>query len=185
MKELRESYFTTASFERAGKEGTKYLSHCGPTAIVNLIMTIKVSRGQDKDRDTALGIFRRTAEYGRRHLLYINANVLGMFGGTFDGAVPFYIKKCLREENIDKVRIGTWKIVTKKRIEEVFRKKKRILYMKLWFHPVYKNHHVLCYGYKLDENDRMLLKIADGWHPYPMWIPFEELKRSSMLEIKI
>ena len=37
-----------------------------------------------------------------------------------------------------------------------------ILYMEVHHHPVYGNHHMLCYGYRIADG-RLMLRIADGW----------------------
>ena len=180
---MYESYLTTAQFQNLGKKG--FQRHCGPTAITNLIETLSpekasVNRGP---HPAAAKRFMKVAALGRKHLMYINASVLGIYGGTLDMVTPAYIRRCLHMFGMDRIRVGRRHFLTSKRLRQAL-KRGSIVYLELRHHPKYGNHHVICYGFEKNrEKKTFLYRIADGWQSAPVLLTGKELHFGYMIEI--
>ena len=149
--------FTTGQFAKLDR---KYRRHCGPTAITNLLYTLAQREGRPIEEKPE-AVFQRIARMGQRRLVYMNADILKRFGGTSDLFAPFLIAACLRAYGLHEYKVRGPYLATAKRIcSELDRG--AILYMELHRHPVYGGHHMLCYGYRI-ENGKLMLRTADGW----------------------
>ena len=152
-----EYCFTTGQFARLDRA---YRRHCGPTAITNLVYTLAARSGRTI-ADKPENVFRRIARIGGRRLIYFNADFLKIFGGTSDLLVPIMIRRCLKEYGIKGFSVsGPFPATTGRICRELDRGS--ILYMEVHRHPVYGNHHMLCYGYSVRDG-RLMLRMADGW----------------------
>ena len=152
-----EYSFTTGQFARLD---IAYRKHCGPTAVTNLIYTLARKEGRPIP-ESPESVFRKVARIGGRTLIYFNADFLKVFGGTSDILVPFMIRRCLKDYGLAKYSVRGPFPATERRIcRELDRG--AILYMEVHRHPVYGNHHMLCYGYSVRDG-RLMLRIADGW----------------------
>ena len=152
-----EYSFTTGQFAKLDRA---YRRHCGPTAVTNLIYALAAGEGRpitEKPED----VFRKVASIGGRHLVYMNADFLKLFGGTSDFLVPILIRRCLRTYGLKGYSVQGPFPATQRRIcSELDRG--AVLYMEVHRHPVYGNHHMLCYGYSVRDG-RLYLRMADGW----------------------
>ena len=152
-----EYSFTTGQF---AKLDHAYRRHCGPTAITNLVYTLAGNEGR-AIAEKPENVFRRIARIGGRRLIYLNADFLKLFGGTSDFLAPFMIRRCLREYGLTGYKVsGPYPATTGRICKELDRG--AILYMEVHRHPVYGNHHMLCYGYSVRDG-RLMLRMADGW----------------------
>ena len=152
-----EYSFTTGQFARLDRA---YRKHCGPTAITNLIYTLAAEEGRPIGEKPET-VFRRVAEIGGRHLVYMNIDFLKLFGGTSDFLVPFLIRSCLKDYGLKGYSVRGPFPATQRRIcRELDRG--ALLYMEVHRHPVYGDHHMLCYGYSVRDG-RLFLRMADGW----------------------
>ena len=152
-----EYCFTTGQFARLDKS---YRRHCGPTAVTNLIFTLSKAEGRPV-QETPEQVFRRVAGIGGKRLIYMNADFLRRFGGTSDILAPLFISNCLREYGLRDYRVrGPFPANADRICTEL--DKGAILYMEVHHHPVYGNHHMLCYGYRV-ASGRLMLRTADGW----------------------
>lgn len=152
-----EYCFTTGQFARLDRS---YRRHCGPTAVTNLIFTLARAEGRPV-MEKPHQVFRKVAKLGGRRLLYMNADFMRMFGGTSDILAPFYISTCLRAYGLTGYRVrGPFPASAARICSEL--DSGGILYMEVHMHPVYGNHHMLCYGYRVEEG-RLMLRTADGW----------------------
>ena len=76
-------------------------------------------------------------------------------------AYEFVIRRCLREYGLTGYKVsGPYPATTGRICKELDRG--AILYMEVHRHPVYGNHHMLCYGYSVRDG-RLMLRMADGW----------------------
>ena len=111
-----------------------YRRHCGPTAITNLVYTL-----------------------AKR----MNADFLKRFGGTSDFLVPLMIRRSLRAYGLTGYSVrGPFPATARRVCTELDRG--AIVYLEVHRHPVYGNHHMLCYGYTVRDG-RLMLRMADGW----------------------
>ena len=152
-----EYCFTTGQFAKIDRS---YRRHCGPTAVTNLLFTLARMEGRtltEKPEE----VFRKVAGIGGRRLLYVNTDLFKRFGGTSDLLAPLYIGICLRRYGLDGYRIrGPFPATARRICTELDRG--AILYMEVHRHPVYGNHHMLCYGYQIRDG-KLFLRMADGW----------------------
>ena len=152
-----EYSFTTGQFAKIDRS---YRRHCGPTAVTNLLFTLARMEGHPLS-DKPEEVFRQVAGIGGRRLLYVNTDLLKRFGGTSDLLAPLFIGICLRKYGISGFKVrGPFPATVKRVCTEL--DKGAILYMEVHHHPVYGNHHMLCYGYRIADG-RLMLRIADGW----------------------
>lgn len=183
------SFCTTGQFKKLGRG---YVQHCGPTAAVNLIKTLenydldkkrartrKAPDGMDTDR-----LFLMCAEIGRRTRIYWNTEILGRFGGTSNPLTTLYLRACLRAAGKDfrkmRVRFHLW--ITPDALEKALRSG-AIVYLQVYRHPKYRNHHMLCYGFRYKAARREFL-LADGWSPGPVWLLDGEIGHGHYLTIR-
>lgn len=193
------SFCTTGQFMKLGKG---YVQHCGPTAAVNLIRSLEKyadrNAGQNADRLAGRGksavpgnrnradpenLFLMCAEIGRRTRIYWNTKILGRFGGTSNPLTGIYLRRCLRASGDAslKARISFHVRITPDAVEEALRSG-AIVYLQVYGHPKYKNHHMLCYGFRYKGGRREFL-LADGWSPGPAWVGDKEIGRGHYLTI--
>ena len=128
--------------------------------MTNLLFTLARMEGRtltEKPEE----VFRKVAGIGGRRLLYVNTDLFKRFGGTSDLLAPLYIGICLRRYGLDGYRIrGPFPATARRICTELDRG--AILYMEVHRHPVYGNHHMLCYGYQIRDG-KLFLRMADGW----------------------
>ena len=152
-----EYSFTTGQFARLDKS---YRRHCGPTAVTNLLFMLARLEGRpitEKPEE----VFQKVAGIGGKRLLYWNTDLLKWFGGTSDLLAPLFIRSCLRQYGLTSYRVrGPFPATAKRICTEL--DKGAILYMEVHRHPVYGNHHMLCYGYRFQDG-KLMLRTADGW----------------------
>ena len=152
-----EYCFTTGQFAKLDRA---YRRHCGPTAITNLVYTLAKREGIPISQSPE-AVFRRIAGIGRKRLIYMNADFLKRFGGTSDFLVPLMIRRSLRAYGLTGYRIrGPFPATARRVCTELDRG--AIVYLEVHRHPVYGNHHMLCYGYTVRDG-RLMLRMADGW----------------------
>lgn len=152
-----EYCFTTGQFAKIDR---RYRRHCGPTAVTNLVFTLAKLEGRPL-RETPEEVFRRVAAIGGKRLLYINADLFKRFGGTSDFLAPLFISLSLRSCGLRGFKVrGPFPATARRICTELDRG--GILYMEVHRHPVYGNHHMLCYGYRIADG-KLMLRMADGW----------------------
>ena len=152
-----EYCFTTGQFAKIDRS---YRRHCGPTAVTNLLFTLARMEGHPLS-DRPEEVFRQVAGIGGRRLLYVNTDLFKRFGGTSDFLAPLFIAICLRRYGISGFKVrGPFPATVKRVCTELDRG--AILYMEVHRHPVYGNHHMLCYGYQVRDG-KLMLRMADGW----------------------
>ena len=174
-----ESYRTTGEFSRLGRG---YRRHCGPTAITNLLLTLR-RQGETQLQDPA-AVFRSVASLGTHRLCYGNFDLLGHWGGTSDLLSPLYLRSCLRRFGFPRLKIGPRRRLNAKRLEAAVNSG-AVLYLQLRRHPRYGNHHLLCYGAQRDgETGEWRLRVADGWTAAPVELPLRELRRCWCIPIE-
>ena len=164
-----------------------YKRHCGPTAITNLLLTMekKVPFRAGK-RLHASRVFSRVAAFGKKKLYYINADLLRFYGGTFNIATKRYVKRaCALYDRNDLTVKGpypAWRNFLMASLD-----KGNILYTELVLHPLYGNHHLLTYGYRLlqaeDGKQRLYLLCADGWNTQPKYLFERDLMLSKFYAV--
>lgn len=138
---------------------------------------------ENKDRVDPENLFLMCAEIGRRTRIYWNTKILGRFGGTSNPLTGIYLRRCLRASGdiSFKTRIRFHVRITPDAVEEALRSG-AIVYLQVYGHPKYKNHHMLCYGYRYKGGRREFL-LADGWSPCPTWAGDKEIGRGHYLTI--
>lgn len=138
---------------------------------------------ENKDRADPENLFLMCAEIGRRTRIYWNTKILGRFGGTSNPLTGIYLRRCLRASGdiSFKTRIRFHVRITPDAVEEALRSG-AIVYLQVYGHPKYKNHHMLCYGYRYKGGRREFL-LADGWSPGPAWAGDKEIGRGHYLTI--
>ena len=133
-----EYCFTTGQFAKLDRA---YRRHCGPTAITNLVYTLAKREGIP--------------------ISQMNADFLKRFGGTSDFLVPLMIRRSLRAYGLTGYGVrGPFPATARRICTELDRG--AIVYLEVHRHPVYGNHHMLCYGYTVRDG-RLMLRMADGW----------------------
>ena len=194
------SFCTTGQFNKLGRG---YIRHCGPTAAVNVIRTLdnyvrNENENSQGSRTAVAGagktgksagmdpekLFLMCAEIGRRTHIYWNTEILGRFGGTSNALTKVYLRDCLRAAGkaVVKARIRFHVWITPDAVEKAVCSG-AIVYLQVYRHPRYQNHHMLCYGCRRNEGKREFL-LADGWSPYPVWVGDRDLGRGHYLTIR-
>ncbi len=171
-----EAYFTTGQFER---EEHGFRKHCGPTAITNITLTIYAQRtGTYPEKGQASDRFRQVVRIGRRRAIYMNTDLFHLLGGTLDLGVPFYLRRCLKTF----VRKG-WRVSRIRRLSAEALKQQfssgAMVYLIMRRHPVYGNHHLVCYGCE----PSMRFRTADGWHAGPVYLTEKDLRYAKAVTI--
>ena len=164
-----------------------YKRHCGPTAITNLLLTMeKKEPFRTRKRLRAARVFSRIAKLGKNRLYYINADLLRFYGGTFNIATKAYVKRAgtlyHRSDLTVKGPYPAWRKFLMPSLD-----KGNILYTELVLHPLYGNHHLLTYGYRLlqaeDGKQRLYLLCADGWNTQPKYLFERDLMLSKFYAV--
>ena len=137
----------------------------------------------NRDRAEPENLFLMCAEIGRRTRIYWNTKILGRFGGTSNPLTGIYLRRCLRASGdiSFKTRIRFHVRITPDAVEEALRSG-AIVYLQVYGHPKYKNHHMLCYGFSYMGGRREFL-LADGWSAGPAWVGDKEIGRGHYLTI--
>ena len=196
QRKIEEAYCTSAQFEYA-EQG--FDRNWGPAAITNLMIALGAERRLVKPVDrTGLErgnadnfypirvadekVYMAVAMLGERELMYINADIFGRFGGTVPFRVRSYIRACLRAFRIeDAYPLAATRLTEENALEALGRGS--LLYLMLHHHPLYGNNHMVAYG-AAERDGRLYLRVADGWHHLPVWLPLEELD-AAMIEVAI
>lgn len=184
------AYCTTGRFM---KLGSGFRRHCGPTAAVNLILTLR--QYHESIKRTAAGAERKAPQghespeelfllctgIGRQALAYWNTDVLGRFGGTSNFLTGIFLRRCLRAAGLAgvSVRFNPW--ITPDAVEKAL-ERGQIVYLEVYRHPRYKNHHMLCYACRMENGTRRFL-LADGWSPAPVWTEEKGLGHGHFLTV--
>ena len=181
---------TTGQFGQL-REGFK--RHCGPTAAVNVVRMVEnraaaeradgCCRSVNAHRMTPQELFLVCADIGRQTHSYWNGDFFGHFGGTSNFLMPWFLRRCLREaglENKVSVRFHPW--ITPDAVEKAL-KDGAIVYLEVYFHPKYKDHHMICYACKREDGKRRFL-LSDGWSPVPVYVGDEELGHGHFMTIE-
>ncbi len=179
---LGESYCTTGQFGRLDRP---YRRNCGPTAMTNLVLTLRERRGETR-RETPPEIFRAIARLGRRRAVYWNVDLFGRWGGTSDLLAGAYLRAVLRRFGLENVRVRRRARLTEKRLDAALARGS-LLYLELRRHPRYGDHHLLCYGAEtrvVNGRRETLLRLADGWAAEPVLLPLRGLKRAYFVEVE-
>jgi hypothetical protein len=161
----KEFYFQTGQFM---KLGPTYQRHCGPTAITNLVYTLAARTGTPLEKP-AEEVFTGIAGIGKRRATYVNASIMGRFGGTSDFLAPAYIRACLKKYGIRGYSARGIFWASAKRITALL-DRGAVIYLELHHHPKYGSHHMLCYGYRY-EGSQVIYRCADGWSGKPVELP--------------
>lgn len=195
-RKIEEAYSTSAQFEYA-EQG--FDRNWGPAAITNLMIALGAERRLDMPVDrTGLErgsaddfypirvadekVYMAVAMLGERELMYINANIFGRFGGTVPFRVRAYIRACLRAFRIgDAYPLPAVHLTEENALEALGRGS--LLYIMLHHHPLYENNHMVAYG-AVERDGRLYLRVADGWHHLPVWLPLDELD-GTMIEVAV
>lgn len=137
----------------------------------------------NRDRADPEKLFLMCAEIGRRTRIYWNTKILGRFGGTSNPLTGIYLRRCLRASGdaVLKAKIRFHVRITPDAVEDALRSG-AIVYLQVYGHPKYKNHHMLCYGFRYVGGRREFL-LADGWSPCPIWAGDKEIGRGHYLTI--
>lgn len=169
---LNVSCCTTSQFDTAG--GRRYRRHCGPTAAVNIIMTLRRQQGcRELQPDR---IFVRCA----RSPAYFNMDFLHRFGGTSDLLAGFMLRHCLQVCGCH-ARVSAPHLLTGRCLTRALQRGS-LLYIMLHRHPKYGSHHLVCYGMRR-ANGHMNLQCADGWTDRMTEIPFESIRFGWMYKV--
>ena len=202
------SYCTTGRFS---KLESGFRRHCGPTAAVNLILTLRrcqESRRPAWGKESPEELFLLCTRIGRQTFAYWNMDVLGRIGGTSNFLTGIFLRRCLRAAGLEpgeartakraekngaggqavkktagpagiSVRFHLW--ITPDAVEKALARG-QIVYLEVYRHPKYKNHHMLCYACRVENGTRKFL-LADGWSPAPVWTEEKGLGHGHFLTV--
>ena len=170
-------FTTTAHFGNV--EQIRYYNNCGPTALTNLVcMAMGRFRQTDCGLDDARQLYHRIARFGVRHLYFINSG-LRFAHGTSDLRAASYIRRiCKRLRGVrPRVRLH---LFTRDQVRRSLNSG-ALLYLMLWNHPVYRSHHLLCYGCEDVVNTetgslRTYLKVSDGHVNQTRYLDLKEVR---------
>ena len=183
MHEKTESYLTTGQFSRLGRG---YIQHCGPTAITNITMTLTAREtGQLPDDTEAEMRFKRIIRIGRRPVVYMNTDLFHLLGGTLDRSIPYYLKRSLKAFGMNDCRVSRISRLTLQQLQECINAE-CIIYLIMRRHPVYGNHHMVCYGLERrgPGTQDLFLRVADGWSSSPKLLPASDLRYTRQVLIE-
>lgn len=156
---------------------TGYKSHCGPTAITNLIEMVGGKRNISKITSTNYKtIFKKVADLGISNGYYVNSTQ----GGSGHSTLNTYIKKSFGLFGVTtSVSSST---VTYDRIKSAIDTNK-LFYLSLTNHPYYGNHGVAAFAYNRVKSNTTgyylsFVKIADGWSSSGRYLDVAGLQNS-------
>ena len=166
---------TLYGFHSTGEFGRGfYKSHCGPTAITNLIITaLQHERNALLSPDECRDIFETVATMGRRRLIYNRRY------GTTDLLLWFYVKAAFKKYGIKTLRPVIHHTLSAKNSRRILSKGSFLL-IELFGHPKYRWHQMLVYG----TDERGLFIAADGFENVPVYLDDDNLGRGLFLEIR-
>ncbi len=178
-----EVFHTTGQFG-ALKKG--FVKHCGPTAVTNLILTLQQSAGTSLP--PAEDLFLKVAAIGSHMGIYWNVGFTRLFGGTSDLLTWFFLKRSLYKAGLSGVRVGLQLPAIPALMTRAL-DRGNLLYLQLRHHPLYRNHHIICYGYEQMEEQGsgrkvLYFKVADGWVSHPRYIARKDLYFSHFLTVR-
>lgn len=168
-KNVIESYCTTGQF---AKRDRTYHKHCGPTAITNLVLTLRPDLA-----NAPAQVFDEVAALGRRLLAYWNVSAGKWLGGTSDGLAGLYLRQALNRFDCGNVKVRFGGPATEGRIRAALARG-NIVYLEMHFHPKYRNHHLLLYGYGWQG-----FRSADGWRKEPVYLSARDLRRCTFFSV--
>lgn len=157
---MKEQYCTTGQF-------VGYKRHCGPTAMTNLVLSLRADL-------EAKSVFDEVVAIGRRHLAYLNVQNIG---GTSNGLSGVYLRAVLKRYGLEDAVVHFGGVATEKRLRHALRSG-ALCYLQMHLHPKYHNHHVLVY-----ESDWMGFRTADGWQPQPVYLTARDLRGATFFTI--
>lgn len=173
-----ETFHTTGEFAHAGHKS--FRSHCGPTAMTNLLCTLHARyHYPGLEGRTPEEIFLACARVGRRHLLFWNMALLGRFGGTSYFVTGPYMRLCLREFGITDISVSVRLFTTPGNADRQLRSGALCL-VQLLFHRTYGSHMAAAYGSAATAGPqgqhRRYLLLSDGWSSAPRYLSEENTK---------
>ena len=173
-----ETFCTTGRFSRLN--GEKFVQHCAPTAITNLILTLHARYHYPQVEGlTPEEIFSRAAAIGRRRLLYINKKLFNFWGGSSVVLISLYLRACLKAFGIRDRRIRLHLLSTPRRAARALEEGK-LLMLQVYFHKTYGTHSVVAYGLQnvqsADGRIRTYITLADGWADRPRYLALEDTR---------
>lgn len=168
-KTVMESYCTTGQF---AKRDRTYHKHCGPTAITNLVLTLRPDLA-----NAPAQVFDEVAALGRRLLAYWNVGAGKWLGGTSDGLAGLYLRQVLNHFDCGNVKVRFGGPATEDRVRAALARG-NIVYLEMHFHPKYRNHHLLLYGYGWQG-----FRSADGWRKEPVYLSARDLRRCTFFSV--
>ena len=153
--------------ERSGKAKAGMTSGgyagSGPLPAASAAAQRRAARAHEQE------LFLQCAQIGRREHIYWNSDILGRFGGTSNFLTGIFLRSCLRAAGCAddvSVRFHPW--ITARDVRRAL-DSGAIVYLQVYFHPKYKNHHMLCYAYETNpENGEPSFLLADGWQAGPV-----------------
>lgn len=157
---MKEQYCATGQF--AG-----FKRHCGPTAMTNLVLSLRPDLAAEV-------VFREVVAIGRRHLAYLNVQNIG---GTSDGLSGIYLRAVLKRYDLDEATVHFAGIATEKRLRKAL-DAGAMCYLQMHFHPKYHNHHVLVYG-----SEWKGFRTADGWQRKAVYLNERDLRGATFFTI--
>lgn len=168
---MKPCYFTTGQFAQRDRV---YRKHCGPTAITNLICTLRPDLA-----DAPAQVFDDVARIGRRFGLYWNLPMTKRIGGTNDMLAAVYLRRVLDHFDLADVRVHMSGPAMATRLRAAL-DQGRICYLELHMHPKYHNHHLLVYA-----SDWQGFCTADGWQPKPVYLHERDLRYAFFISIEM
>ena len=165
--------FDTGRFSRLRKG---FDSHCGPTAITNLLFNML---GEDR-LPAPEDVFLKVARLGMRRLFFINRSFLGK-GGTVDIFACFYIKAAFRAFGA-KVKVSGLRKGSAEALRAALDGGKAV-YLQLRKNKKYGRHHLLLLGTE-EKDGKLMFRAADGWRNDVTLIGADELGKCRFLTVE-
>ncbi len=180
-----------------------YIRHCGPTAITNVILTwnrrYHILRSPKTEHAAPVSgtvyyypapqvIFRQVSRIGTKRHFYYNTDVFRRFGGTYDLLLKKYLTACFTHYGCRFDMKGKYPLE-----DDDFRRplqEDRLLYLQLYRHPVYGDHHLICHGMvEIASADSKIHKnyliVADGWSRKERYIDTDDLVMCHFMELQV
>lgn len=167
---MKPCYFTTRQFAHRDRI---YRKHCGPTAMTNLICTLRPELASAPAQ-----VFDEVARIGRRSGLYWNLPVTKHIGGTNDVLAAYYLRRVLDHFALQAVRVHMGGPATAARLRAALAKG-HICYLELHGHKKYHNHHLLVYA-----SDWQGFCAADGWLAQPVYLHERDLRCALFISVE-